>query len=409
MCVARSAGFAFSLLLVGSYCMAQGAPSLSATAATRRQEAISLEQQGSFPAAEQAWRAILKTNPRNAEAYAHLGLLAARREKYHEAIPLYRKALALGPDLPGLRMDLGLALFKSGEQKESIPQFTHVLNSPATSQADAFRARLLIGMAHYARGEYKDAVPFLKEAAAADPKNLPVRLVLAHSCLWSKQNECVLDTYKEILTINPDSAEAYILAGEAMDAMHNPTGAIEQFRLAIRANPNQIHAHFGLGYLLWTQTAYDEASREFQAELALNPGHPPSLLYLADIAVKTNRFTDARPLLERAEKADPSPSLVHLDMGIVLTDAGQLDDAMRELEEAARLDPSDADAHWRLSRIYRIRGDAQAAKAELDKTRQVKQTEHEELFQKLENGRPPAEPETPLTQSADRQTRQPHQ
>src|SRR3974377_2253183 len=89
------------------------------------------------------------------------------------------------------------------------------------------------------------------------PQNLPVRLVLAHSCLWSKQNQCVLDTYKEVLTLDPDSAEACVLAGEAMDEMGNPTGAIEQFRLAIRANPRQLGSHFGLGYLLWTQKPYD--------------------------------------------------------------------------------------------------------------------------------------------------------
>jgi tetratricopeptide (TPR) repeat protein len=391
MCPARSAGLALSLLFAISSCVAQGTASAStpAPAVPQRDTALSLEQQGRFPAAEQAWRAILKTNPRSAEAYAHLGLLAARGENYKDAIPLYRRALVLGPDLPALRMNLGLALFKAGQTKESIPQFTDVLLSPATSDAEAFRARLLLGMAHYAQGEYAQAVPFLRQAAAADAKNLPVRLVLAHSCLWSRQNQCVLDTYKEILTINPDSAEAYILAGEAMDAMHNPTGAIEQFRLAIQANPRQPNAHFGLGYLLWTQKAYDQAARELQAELALDPDHAPSLLYLADIDVKNNRMADARPLLQRAEKADPSQSLTHLDMGIVLSESGQLEQAIRELKEAARLDPSDADAHWRLSRIYRSRGNMQAANEEFAKTRQLKQAEHQELFQKLANARPP--------------------
>ena len=204
-----------------------------------------------------------------------------------------------------------------------------------------------------------------------------------------KQNQCVLDTYKEILTIDPESAEAYILAGEAMDDMGDTIGAIGQFRLAIKANPSQPHAHFGLGYLLYTQKAYDEASKELQAELALDPDHTQSLLYLGDIAVKAGRFADARPLLEKAEKGDPSLPLAHLDLGIVLTDAGQLDDAVRELKEASRLDPNDVDPHWRLARIYRSRGDTQAANAELARTEQLKKAEHEDLYRKMANGRPP--------------------
>jgi tetratricopeptide (TPR) repeat protein len=356
--------------------------------APQRQEALRLEQQGSFAAAEQAWRAILKTDQQNAEAYAHLGLLSARRENYKDAIPLYRKALTLGPPLPSLRMNLGLALFKSGQPKEAIEQFRAVLNTPGLSSADALRLRLLVGMAYYAQGQYAEAVPFLQKAAAADPHNLPVLLVLAHSCLWSKQNQCVLDTYQEIIAIDSNSAEACIVAGEAMDAMKNTSGAIEQFRLAIRANPRQLGAHFGLGYLLWTQKDYGEASKEFQAELALQPDHGQSLLYLGDIHVKNNRLAEARPLLERAEKVLPNEALVHLDMGIVFSETGQLDDAIRELKEAARLDPTDADAHWRLSRIYRSRGDAHAAQQEVAKTMQLKNAEHEDLYRKLAT-RPP--------------------
>src|ERR1700678_2571345 len=87
-------------------------------------EAAALEQQSKFPEAEAAWRAVLKTHPASAEAYAHLGLLAARQEHYKEAIPLYRKSLALNPSMPGLRLNLGLALFKGGDLRGAIHDFT---------------------------------------------------------------------------------------------------------------------------------------------------------------------------------------------------------------------------------------------------------------------------------------------
>jgi tetratricopeptide (TPR) repeat protein len=123
-------------------------------------------------------------------------------------------------------------------------------------------------MAHYGLAEYADAVPYLREAAAHDAQSLPLLLALAHSCLWSKQNQCVLDVYKEILALDPDSAAADMLAGEALDEMKDNEGSTKMFRAAVKANPKTPNAHFGLGYLLWTQRQYQEAVSEFQAELA---------------------------------------------------------------------------------------------------------------------------------------------
>ena len=57
-----------------------------------------------------------------------------------------------------------------------------------------------------------------------------MRLTLAHSCLWSKQYDCVMEVYKEILALNAESAEADMLAGEALDEKGDDAGAIEQFR-----------------------------------------------------------------------------------------------------------------------------------------------------------------------------------
>jgi tetratricopeptide (TPR) repeat protein len=70
-------------------CLSQMAP-----ASNPRQTAASLEQLGKFSEAEAAWHAVLKAQPSNSEAYAHLGFLEARQEHYKEAVAFYRKALA---------------------------------------------------------------------------------------------------------------------------------------------------------------------------------------------------------------------------------------------------------------------------------------------------------------------------
>jgi tetratricopeptide (TPR) repeat protein len=397
---AMKLGFCLVLLAVSAG-TAQGQPAKAQD--PRRQEALALEQQGKNPEAESAWRAYLKDHPTDPEPYAQLGVLEARQEHYKEAVPLYRKALAMNPHVPGLRLNLGLALFKLGNLKEALPEFTKSLQEAGPGSPEAQRLTILIGMSHYGLAEYAEAVPFLKQAAAADQQNLPLRLALAHSCLWSKQYPCVMDVYHEILTLNSESAEADMLAGEALDEMKDNEGSTKMFRAAAAANPREPNVHFGLGYLLWTQKIYPEAAREFNAELANDPQHVQSLVYLGDTEIQLNQPADAKPVLEKAVRLDPAQPLAHLDLGILLSDAGDNEGALRELVLAERLNPNDVNVHWRLGRLYRTMGRKDEAKAEFDKASTLNKAADEDLFKKISNGHPkPPEgetaPEKPLNQ-----------
>src|SRR3569833_2586129 len=303
----------------------------------QRQAALLSEQQGDIAKAESGWEGVLKLSPRDAEAIARLGLLEARQEHYDKAVDRYKRAIALNPEMPGLRLNLGLALFKAGQMRHASTTFTPLLKSlPADSQ-EALRVTTLIGLARYGAGDYGGAVPFLKTAVAADAQNLPFRLTLAQSCLWSKQYQCVLDVYHEILNLNENSAEADMLAGQALDEMKDRPGAIEQFRAAVQADPKMPDVHFGLGYLLWGQLKFDEAAKELEAELGNNPDHAQAMTYLADCHIQLNNPEPALPLLEKAVRLDPKIELAHVDLGVLYANAGKNVEALRELKTAEQL------------------------------------------------------------------------
>src|SRR6266567_5882999 len=125
--------FAVAILAI----VALDCSSQSPATSRERDSAFALEQEGRNAEAEAAWRSVLKLHPGDAEAYAHLGLLEARQEHYKEAVPLYRKALALKPSMPSLRLNLGLALFKSGALKDAADTFTTLLKTQPPSSPEA--------------------------------------------------------------------------------------------------------------------------------------------------------------------------------------------------------------------------------------------------------------------------------
>ncbi len=344
-----------------------------------RNAAIALEQQGNTTEAEAAWIALAKTYPANPEPLAHLGLLEARQEHYTEAVGFYRRALALDPTMPSLRLNLGLALFKNGDYKQAIQTFSPLLKA----QPDDQRLMVLMGMSHYGLREYATATPYLKQAANHDPQNLTLLLTLAHSCLLSKQFPCVLDAFHRLELQNAESAEADMLVGEALSEMKDTYGAIREFRAAVAANPKEPNVHFGLGYLLWTERQYPEAAAEFQAEIDNDPHHMQAMLYLANAEIELNRFDDAKPLLEKVVKSIPENSMGHLDLGIVYTDEDRKQEALTQFQTAAKLAPSDVNAHFRLGRLYMAMGKKAEAKVELDKASNLNKAENDDLLKMM--------------------------
>ena len=371
-----------------------------------RLQAMALEQQGRNPEAEQIWDSIAKADPANAEALAHLGLLEARQERYGPAIEYYRRAVAINADLPNLQMNLGLALFKIDQFPDAIRSFSSELLKHPGDQ----RLTILIGMAHYGMKDYLVAIPYLKRAAEHDPQNASLRLTLAHSCMASRQYQCVLEEHKEILDLKAESAEADLLAGETLDQLQDRSGAEKQFRAAAQITPSQPNVHFGLGYLLWTQGKWAEAAIEFQLELQNDPSHLKARVYLADSWVHQNQFAKALPELEKLVAADPSDPLTHRDLGIIFADQSQsqnapgqnasgqnasgqipIQNALRELNAAIDADPTDEESHRLLAHLYQATGKVNQATAELDKAKHLPQQNHatlREMIDSIENPAP---------------------
>jgi Flp pilus assembly protein TadD len=79
--------------------------------------------------------------------------------------------------------------------------------------------------------------------------------------------------------------------------------------------------------------------------------------------------------------------LIHLDLGIVYTEANRNQDALRELTEAAKLAPNDVNVHWRLGRLYRTMGRKVEAKAEFDKASTLNKAADEDLYKKIAAGK----------------------
>ncbi len=85
-------------------------------------------------------------------------------------------------------------------------------------------------MSYYGSAKYAEAIPYLESVVGTSPDNLQLRMTLAQSCLWAELYNCTLEQYQEILRLNPQSAQADMLAGEARMDLPNCRGDQTVFR-----------------------------------------------------------------------------------------------------------------------------------------------------------------------------------
>jgi tetratricopeptide (TPR) repeat protein len=392
------------LLSAPNLCLAQQSNGSPVAEEIRR--ALTLEQQSKYVDAESAWKSVVKLQPRNAQAYAHLGVLEARQEHYSEAIANYRKAQTLAQaerkPIPQLNLDLGLALFKSEKFQEAGTVFEAELKEHPKS-ADAQKLTILTAMSHYGAHQYTKATPYLEQAVAVDPRNLTLLLTLAHCYLWTKQLDPVMNVFKQILMVDPDSAEADMIAGEALDEKGDQEGAVEQFKAAAKANPKEPNVHFALAYLFWTMKRYDQAIPEFKTELENDPKNYQAMIYLGDTYVRQNEFDEAKTVLQKAVESQSSVPLVHLDMGIVDMEIGDNQGAAKELNKAIALEPDNVDAHFRLATVYRSIGNKDAAKVEFAKASMLNKKRDDSVHDRIAAANAPSGDKSTQTQKPDGQ------
>jgi tetratricopeptide (TPR) repeat protein len=333
---------------------------------------------------EKHWQLVVQKDPRDAGAFASLGVVLSREGKYPDAIRAYKRALALDPNLPGVQLNLGLAEFKQGRFAAAITPLRAALDADPQS----LQARTLLALSYYGAKRFADAATLLAVLAKGDPSNLELHRTLAQSCLWAKKYDCALEEFRQIQQRDPDSVAAHMLSGEALDGLGRTPDAIAEFQAAVKIAPREPEVNFGLGYLYWKSVQYDEARKYLESELAIDPNHPQALAYLADIELKNNAPEKALPLLERVVQQRNDIRIAYLDLGVILTQQKRYEDARSALQQAVKLDPAQPDGHFRLGKLHQAIGDMPAAQREFAKVRELHEKQNDDVASKMSAPQP---------------------
>jgi Flp pilus assembly protein TadD len=218
-----------------------------------------------------------------------------------------------------------------------------------------FQAHMILAAAIQADGENAQAVPHLEAAVKIDPKNVSARFNLAVALERIAREDAALETLREGVKLNPDSARLHSALGAVL-IKTNREEAIDEFMTSLKLDPNNAPLYATLGDVLSNGMGrVDAAVLAYQDALKLAPGSIQARQGLARTLAAKAQAQDDAVLMRREAAKSPNDPGANYSLGVAEARAGDFEAAVRALERATQLQPKFGRAHVDLALIYYLR------------------------------------------------------
>jgi tetratricopeptide (TPR) repeat protein len=274
-----------------------------------------------------------------------------------------------GAESPTTTAERGITLGTRGHCKEALPILKKVIPKIQDKDLlhDVVMARAQCGMATDQRDIVAESIILLTREFPGDPKVLYITT--------RYYSELANRTAQELIEKSPSSPEAETLIAETFQAQGKSDDAAAQFRKILQQNPNQPGIHYQLGRILLSKpldpTVTEEATKEFEAELKINPTSPTAEFMLGDLAWRNQKADEAIEHFSRATQFDAGLAEAYLGLGMALNAAGKYSDAITPLKKYTEMEPSDPAGYYQLATAYARTGNKPEADRLLALQRQM--------------------------------------
>lgn len=211
------------------------------------------------------------------------------------------------------------------------------------------------GWAFLQTGDLKTAENEFRAALASDPEFFPAETALGYLELARKDARAALPHFDRVLAGQRDDLSALTGRAQALLALNREADALAALERLLAVDPNQPEVRRRVEVMSFRLSGQeisaareaaaagrlDDAVRAYTNSIAASPDSPFLYRELAAVERRQGRDADALAHYRKALELDPTDARSLVQIGDLLTAAGDLEGAERSYAEAARLDPGD--------------------------------------------------------------------
>ena len=278
---------------------------------------------------ETLFQRMIAVTDRNYMAHYNLGNLYTRQKRTDQAIEQYQAALRDEPNYADAANNLGGIYLDLKRYDEAIAQYANA-------------ARIHSDFTHFF-----NLANALADAASA--RHDPALFAQA------------VQTYRQALALNPDSAEAHHNFGLTWAAQGDSSQALAEFEQAARLQRDFEAAQFDLAEALSRANRIDEARTHYAAAERLNPTRAETHNGLGLCEAMRGDMTHAAVELNEAVRLQPACASAWGNLGNALAAQNKFDDAISAYASALKLNPADFQTEFNFGlTLYRQGKNAEA-------------------------------------------------
>ena len=334
--------------------------------------------------------AVLALDPRNADAYANLGVIAFFQRDYQNASQYLRKALAIDPSLEKTQALLGISERRLGDRSAQAlleKSFPGLKDKNLRIQTGLELANL-----YYQQGNLDRAASVMRSLVDLDPDDIEI-LYMAQRVY----SDLADDTLNKLAILAPGSARMQQVIAERLINAGDLKGATEHFRKALEINPHLPGVHYELAEAILESAPGDAqaeaaAERELQTAVKVDGDNARTECEYGKIASRRSDLDGAYAHYSRAFALNPGDTEAQIGVGRVLEAMGKPQEAAKYLRMAIQSDPLNGEAHYRLASVCKRLQLKDEAEKELHLFREIKQAKERlgELYWQM-NKKPPGQ------------------
>ena len=259
------------------------------------QKGIEAHKAGKVQEADRYYTAILKANPKHADANHNMGVLAVGVGKVEEALPFFKAALEVNQTVDQFwlsyidalirlnEIEAAEGMYKKAESNgikgEVFSSLKHRINKSCTSKDAVFEVPRLSKdqieplMAFYNQGQFKKVFQETQKLVQKYSTDVFLWNLMGIAAAKLGLLDKAFELFNRALSINPNYSDAYNNIGGILKDQGKLKDAVAYYEKAISFKPDYAEAYYNLGNTLKEQGQLEKTIEAYKKAISFKPDY----------------------------------------------------------------------------------------------------------------------------------------